>query len=110
MGELLATILYLLSIEQWPSNGSKEDIDMGGSTSSTSSFVKVNEESDSDDGSYVYVESFIHIQTDESYMDRDAFLRLTPFAGGAGKYSEYVLSLRDWFECMWCRCGEVTSM
>uniref|UniRef100_K3W7N5 Rab-GAP TBC domain-containing protein n=1 Tax=Globisporangium ultimum (strain ATCC 200006 / CBS 805.95 / DAOM BR144) TaxID=431595 RepID=K3W7N5_GLOUD len=91
MGELLATIVYLLHIEQWPSQKStKDDADMSASILSTSSFENVHSEaeSDSDDGSYVYVESFIDVQPDGSYLDRDTFLRMSPFTGGAARYSD----------------------
>src|SRR5690349_7300671 len=98
MGELLATILYLLYVEQWPSNiqkksssetrtSSSKTVDMRASISSSSSFEKLSEESDSDDASYVYVESFINVQNDDSYLDEATFAKLTPFAGhSSGRY------------------------
>ncbi|GLD91860.1 hypothetical protein PINS_up000393 [Pythium insidiosum] len=108
MGELLATIVYLLYIEQWPSQQS-----MGKSLSGTSLSSKawsppssststgsmptvasssrlsqssVSDDTDSEDASYVYVESFIDIQDDASFLDRDRFLRSMPFSGGNGKH------------------------
>lgn len=99
MGELVATILYLLYIEQWPPSSSGSSLnprkstdgdDVESSISPSSSFEKLSDESDSDDASYVYVESFIDLQSDDSCLDGATFLKLAPFAGhGSGKYSEY---------------------
>lgn len=94
MGELVATILYLLYIEQWPSSttsntSTSTTVDVESSISPSSSFEKLNDESDSDDASYVYVESFINLQSDDTCLDGATFLKLAPFAGhGSGKYSE----------------------
>lgn len=94
MGELVATILYLLYIEQWPSSTTSSTskstiVDVESSISPSSSFEKLSDESDSDDASYVYVESFINLQSDDMCLDGGTFLKLAPFAGhGSGKYSE----------------------
>ena len=79
MGELLATLLYLLHVENWPGMLSSDA--SGGAESKPIS-------DDSDDSSYVYVESFINIQDDTTYLDREKFLRLVPFTSGSGRYTE----------------------
>ncbi|KAJ0401216.1 hypothetical protein ATCC90586_010169 [Pythium insidiosum] len=108
MGELLATIVYLLYIEQWPARdtlgksssssslSSKAWTPPSSSTSTSSmptvssssrlSQSSVSDDTDSEDASYVYVESFIDIQDDASFLDRDRFLRSMPFSGGNGKH------------------------
>lgn len=99
MGELLATILYLLHIEQWPSSSTeRQQLDdladtTRASMSTSSSFEKISsDDGDSDDASYVYVESFMDVQSDDTYLDEDAFLKLAPFSGNrAGKHTEYVI-------------------
>ncbi|KAG7390635.1 TBC1 domain, member 5 [Phytophthora pseudosyringae] len=104
MGELLATLVYLLHIEQWPLEeddveevlAEEYDVEPDGHLADSyffpaSSPAKEQAEDTSteeEDPSYVYVESFINIQNDDSYLDRDTFLRLAPFAGGSGKYYE----------------------
>lgn len=98
MGELLATLVYLLHIEQWPLEeddieevvAAECDVEVDGSLSGSYFFpaTKVQDASSEDDPSYVYVESFINIQNDDSFLDRDSILRLAPFAGGSGKYYE----------------------
>lgn len=115
MGELLATVLYLLHLEQWPAEASTsmtmtttssssslqvEPLDSSTtSLSPSASFEKLSSSSsDVDDTSYVYVESCAPVtSTDGSdasasaVLDRDAFLKLPPFAGRhASTYSEYV--------------------
>ncbi|DAZ93324.1 TPA: hypothetical protein N0F65_003275 [Lagenidium giganteum] len=87
MGELLATIVYLLHIEQWPTNRTGPRTPSSAS-SSTASLDKMDDNSDAEDASYVYVESFINVQSDASYLDVDRFLRLMPFCGASGKYNE----------------------
>lgn len=90
MSELLATILYLLYIEQWQAQPVKKspivDEDWRQSVSTDRS-----DETDSDDASYVYVESFINVDDDTSCLDREAFLQLKAFSGGSGKYYECVI-------------------
>ncbi|KAG3175385.1 hypothetical protein PC128_g17777 [Phytophthora cactorum] len=98
MGELLATLVYLLHIEQWPMEdddieeftAGEYDVESDGRLSGSYFFpgTKVQDISTEEDPSYVYVESFINIQNDDSFLDRDTFLRLAPFAGGSGKYYE----------------------
>ncbi|KAG6974256.1 hypothetical protein JG688_00003140 [Phytophthora aleatoria] len=98
MGELLATLVYLLHIEQWPLEdddieevtAGEYDVESDGRLSGSYFFpgTKVQDISTEEDPSYVYVESFINIQNDDSFLDRDTFLRLAPFAGGSGKYYE----------------------
>lgn len=108
MGELLATLLYLLHIEQWPTAASgsavaqtcdpvastASSMSSSSSSSSSSSFEKIrSNSSDSDDTSYVYVESFVADESEGETLDRDAFLKLAPFANRAsGSYSEYVIT------------------
>lgn len=123
MSELLATIVYLLHIEQWPSgSGTQRDIEVDAETynkaqqeaASTSSgggydFFKFTrqqsaprlrtrsseklEDLDQDDASYVYVESFLGMQSErgvdgDAFLDRDALLRLPAFSGASGRYYE----------------------
>jgi hypothetical protein len=102
MGELLATLVYLLHIEQWPlEEDDIEDVVAGeydaepdgrlsGSyfLAGASPTKEMHEASEEEDPSYVYVESFINIQSDDAFLDRDSFLRSAPFAGGSGKYYE----------------------
>eukprot|EP00644_Phytophthora_capsici_P003940 jgi/Phyca11/533605/estExt2_fgenesh1_pg.C_PHYCAscaffold_150095 len=104
MGELLATLVYLLHIEQWPIEdddieevvAGECDMESEGQVAGSyflpaSSPEKEQAEATSteeEEPTYVYVESFINIQNDDSFLDRDTFLRLAPFAGGSGKYYE----------------------
>ncbi|OWZ10455.1 hypothetical protein PHMEG_00016691 [Phytophthora megakarya] len=103
MGELLATLVYLLHIEQWPLeehdleevvageyDGESDDRMAGSYFFPGDAPTKEHEDTstEEEEPSYVYVESFINIQNDDSYLDRDIFLRLAPFAGGSGKYYE----------------------
>ncbi|TYZ65232.1 hypothetical protein PybrP1_012328 [[Pythium] brassicae (nom. inval.)] len=103
MGELLATLLYLLHIEQWSAASSSSETlareraeTAGSSLSTSSSFEKISSDSsDSDDASYVYVESCVDDQSDGVCLDSAAFLKLAPFAGRASdSYSEYVAAAR----------------
>lgn len=120
MSELLATIVYLLHIEQWPTgseaqrdaevvddqhNKPQRDTETGGSydffkftrqqsaprlrTRSTEKLGDLDEQ----DASYVYVESFLGMQSDgsvdgDAFLDRDALLRLPAFSGASGNYYE----------------------
>ncbi|KAE8901111.1 hypothetical protein PF005_g3353 [Phytophthora fragariae] len=104
MGELLATLVYLLHVEQWPIEEDdieevitgEFDVEANGQLSgsyffpATSPTKEQGEDTstEEEDTSYVYVESFINIQNDDSFLDRDTFLRLAPFAGGSGRYYE----------------------
>ncbi|KAL4171684.1 hypothetical protein KRP22_009774 [Phytophthora ramorum] len=104
MGELLATLVYLLHIEQWPLEeddleevvATEYEAEADGRLSGSYFFPNTSPMKDQmedtsteeEDPSYVYVESFINIQNDDSFIDRDTFLRLAPFAGGSGKYYE----------------------
>jgi TBC1 domain family protein 5 len=97
MSELLATIVYLLYVENFPTKANTNTPTNSQTSSSgpsrTSSFKSLlmnSSEGDSEDeaSSYVYVESFINIKSDASYLDKDTFLRLTPFSGGSDKYQE----------------------
>ncbi|ETL36499.1 hypothetical protein F441_11860 [Phytophthora nicotianae CJ01A1] len=98
MGELLATLVYLLHIEQWSfEDDDIEEVVAGeyegeadGRLSGSYFFPasKPHDISREEDSSFVYVESFINIQNDDSFLDRDMFLRLAPFAKGSGKYYE----------------------
>lgn len=83
MGELLATIVYLLHIEQWPSTEA-----LMKASSSTASLDKLDEFYDQDESSYVYVESYINIQDDADYLNESEFLKLSPFNGEYVKYSD----------------------
>ncbi|GMF16594.1 unnamed protein product [Phytophthora fragariaefolia] len=113
MGELLAVLVYLLHIEKWPTEeddieeviAGENDVEPDGRLSgsyffpATSPTKEQAEETSTEevDTSYVYVESFINIQNDDSFLDRDTFLRLAPFAGGSGRY----------FECCRDAAGEI---
>ncbi|KAG6586813.1 tbc1 domain family member 5 [Phytophthora cinnamomi] len=104
MGELLATLVYLLYIEQWPIEeddieeviAGDYDVEPDGRLSGSYFFPATSPtkeqaedtSTEEEDTSYVYVESFINIQNDDSFLDRDTFLRLAPFAGGSGRYYE----------------------
>ncbi|KAG7397236.1 TBC1 domain, member 5 [Phytophthora boehmeriae] len=103
MGELLATLVYLLHVEQWPLEeddleqvlSGEDEAEPTGRLSGSYFFpanspLKDRAESSSteEEDAYVYVESFINIQSDDSFLDRDTFLRMVPFAGGSGKYYE----------------------
>ncbi|TMW60790.1 hypothetical protein Poli38472_000832 [Pythium oligandrum] len=89
MGELLATIVYLLHTEQWPGNSkSSKSSALQESSQLTSNRTSLERLIDDEDASYVYVESFIDIQDDTTYLDREKFLRLVPFTGGVGKYQD----------------------
>ncbi|GMF17611.1 unnamed protein product [Phytophthora lilii] len=104
MGELLATLVYLLHIEQWPMDedeleeviAGEYDTEPSGRLSGSYFFPATSPSkepaedtsTEEEDTSYVYVESFINIQNDDSFLDGDTFLRLAPFAGGSGKYYE----------------------
>ncbi|RLN44103.1 hypothetical protein BBJ29_003774 [Phytophthora kernoviae] len=103
MGELLATLVYLLHVEQWPLEEDdleqvltgEYDVEPTGRLSGSYFFPAYSPSKDQTESSsteeedtYVYVESFINIQSDDSFLDRDSFLRMVPFAGGSGKYYE----------------------
>lgn len=90
MSELLATIVYLLYIEQWQAQSAKNGASVNEDWRQSVSTDK-SDETDSDDASYVYVESFIDVDDDTSCLDRETFLQLKAFSGGCGKYYEYVL-------------------
>ncbi|KAF1778253.1 WLM domain [Phytophthora cactorum] len=76
-GELLATLVYLLHIEQWPMEdddieevtAGEYDVESDGRLSGSYFFpgTKVQDISTEEDPSYVYVESFINIQNDDSF-------------------------------------------
>lgn len=118
MGELLATIVYLLYIEQWPTGpqafadaaetndarkrASEDPIKhfnvfdfsnkFSGVRSRAASTEKL-EEMDELDESFVYVELFLGLQRGEeadgdAFIDRDALLRLSAFSGSKGHYYE----------------------
>ncbi|RLN74038.1 hypothetical protein BBJ28_00000363 [Nothophytophthora sp. Chile5] len=102
MSELLATLVYLLYIEQWPLEDDEleqvvaedGDVAMDGRLSGSYYFPAPavspgKGQTDEDDASYVYIESFVAMEDeDDSYLDRESFLRLVPFSGGSGKYYE----------------------
>ena len=87
MGELLATILYLLYIEQWPTEGSSAH--QPSTTLSTSglggSMDKTVDTDSESDGSYVDVGGLLETPEAASALDPDSFLQLKPFSGNAAE-------------------------
>ncbi len=102
MGELAATIVYLLHTEQWPSQLCSSPVSKATSLNTSTSSIDHHDarHTDIDESSYVYVDSFIDIQEETTYLSRNKFLSLTPFSGNTGialeyefYFSEYVLIL-----------------
>lgn len=99
MSELLAVIVYLLHVEQWPAScdgdRTSDAVDASPSECKRERLRTASAESldelDAAEASFMYVEAFLGAQDDGAYLDRDALLRLTAFTGGSANYYECVL-------------------